>query len=58
MEAGHGNRACFLWEGNGAPVFRARTMSYREVLDEVCRLVGASASSQPFAQGPAQAAML
>ena len=39
MEAGRGNQACFLWEGNGAPVFRARTMSYREVLDETCRLV-------------------
>lgn len=39
VEAGRGNQACFLWEGNGAPVFRARTMSYREVLDETCRLV-------------------
>jgi acetyl-CoA synthetase len=38
VEAGRGNQACFLWEGNGAPVFRARTMSYREVLDETCRL--------------------
>lgn len=25
--------------GNAAPVFRARTMSYREVLDETCRVV-------------------
>lgn len=38
VEAGRGNQACFLWEGNGAPVFRARTMSYREVLDETCRV--------------------
>lgn len=39
VEVGRGNQACFVWEGNGAPVFRARTMSYREVLDETCRLV-------------------
>ncbi len=32
-------QACFLWEGNGTPVFRARTMSYREVLRETCRVV-------------------
>jgi hypothetical protein len=32
-------QACFLWEGNGTPVFRARVMSYREVLRETCRVV-------------------
>ena len=39
MTTGMVLQACFLWEGNGTPVFRARTMSYREVLRETCRVV-------------------
>ncbi|KAK9811714.1 hypothetical protein WJX72_008881 [[Myrmecia] bisecta] len=36
VEAGRGDQICFLWEGNDLD--RDRRMTYKEVLDEVCRV--------------------
>lgn len=37
MEAGQGDRTCFLWEGNEPGT--SYRMTYKEVLHETCRLV-------------------
>lgn len=40
VEAGMGGQTCFLWEGND--IGQDAKMTYKEVLDEVSRLVGFS----------------
>ena len=37
VQEGRGNQLCFIWEGND--VGRDRTMTYKEALEEVCRVV-------------------
>ena len=38
IKEGRGSTTCFLWEGNEPK--DCRSMTYKEVLDEVCRVVG------------------
>lgn len=38
IKEGRGSTTCFLWEGNEPK--DSRSMTYKEVLDEVCRVVG------------------
>lgn len=42
VAAGHGDRVCFLWEGNDLD--QDRKMTYGEVLEEVCQLVSGGAA--------------
>ena len=37
VQEGRGDQLCFIWEGND--VGRDRTMTYKEALEEVCRVV-------------------
>ncbi len=37
VAAGYGDTACFVWEGNEPG--QSYTMSYKQVLGEVCKLV-------------------
>ncbi len=43
VKDGRGDQPCFLWEGN--ELDQSRTMTYKEVLEEVSRLVSYSARS-------------
>ena len=41
VKEGRGNQACLLWEGN--ELSQSRKMTYKQVLDEVSRLVSCCA---------------
>lgn len=49
VKAGHGDQVCFLFEGNDPG--RDAKMTYKQVLDEVCRVVRFVLSTQYYSYG-------